>query len=195
MILNLPFILETRRNHALEHATIHILAARYPDRHFAGHSNPTGFFLLGNVATDDVETAVTQALTRLRAGERELAIHAGCGTNFASTALLAGTLAWLPLNGARSWRKRFWLLPFAFAFGLLGYAISQPLGPWLQAHITTDAEMGDLRIASVVPVGHKGVTVHRVITMSPPARCLAVQSLRQPKEAQLSELSTEFLRS
>lgn len=164
MILRLPLILETRRNHALEHATIHILAARHPDRHFAGHSNPTGFFLLGNVSTDEVEAAVRQALTRLRAGERELAVHAGCGTNFASTALLAGSLAWMPLSGARSWRRRLWLLPFAIVFGLLGYALSQPLGPWLQAHITTEADMGALRIEAVLPVRSNGISVHRVIT-------------------------------
>lgn len=166
MILDLPLILETRRNHALEHASIHILTARYPDRHFAGHSNPTGFFLLGNVATEEVKAAVTQALTRLRAGEKGLAIHAGCGTNFASTALLAGTLAWFPLSGARSWRKRFWLLPFAIAFGLLGYALSQPLGPWLQAHVTTEPDLGNLQIEDVTPVRRKGVAVHRVITRS-----------------------------
>jgi hypothetical protein len=47
MILDLPLILETRRNHALEHATMHILAAKYPEQHLAGHSNPTGFFILG----------------------------------------------------------------------------------------------------------------------------------------------------
>lgn len=168
MLLHLPLILETRRNHALEHATIHILAAKFPNRHFAGHSNPTGFFLLGNVSTEDVEMAVNQALTRLRAGERELAIHAGCGTNLASTALLAGTLAWLPLNGARSWRRRVWLLPFAIAFGLLGYVLSQPLGPWLQAHITTEADMGGLRIQSVVPMRRARGGVHRVITDARP---------------------------
>jgi len=166
MILDLPLILETRRNHALEHASIHILAARYPDRHLAGHSNPTGFFLLGNVPTDEVKAAVTQALTRLRAGEKELAIHAGCGTNFASTALLAGSLAWLPLSGARSWRKRFWLLPFAVTFGLLGYALSQPLGPWLQAHITTESDLGSLQIEDITPVRRGGVAVHRVRTRS-----------------------------
>ncbi|MFZ5909246.1 MAG: DUF6391 domain-containing protein [Chloroflexota bacterium] len=166
MILDLPLILETRRNHALEHASIHILAARYPDHHFAGHSNPTGFFLLGNVSTEEVKAAVTQALTRLRAGEKGLAIHAGCGTNFASTALLAGSLAWLPLSGARSWRKRFWLLPFAIGFGLLGYALSQPLGPWLQAHITTEPDLGSLQIEDITPLRRSGVAVHRVRTRS-----------------------------
>jgi hypothetical protein len=164
MILDLPLILETRRNHALEHATIHMLSAKYPERHLAGHSNPTGFFVLGNVTTDDVKSAVTEARTRLRAGESELAIHAGCGTNFATTALMAGSMAWLPLSGSKSLRRRLWLLPFAVAFGVLGFVLSQPLGPILQARVTTEADLGDLQIEDILPVRKRGVAVHRVIT-------------------------------
>jgi hypothetical protein len=161
MILDLPLILETRRNHALEHASLHVLAGKYPDRHMAGHSNPTGFFILANVPTEDLANAITQALTRLQAGERTLAIHAGCGTNLATTTLLAGTLAWIPLNGRKSTLGRLALLPLALALAVIGYSLSQPLGPWLQANVTTEAEMGDLRVVDVVLV-RKGV--HRVIT-------------------------------
>lgn len=164
MILDLPLILETRRNHALEHATIHILSAKYPDRHLAGHSNPTGFYILGNVTTKDLQSAVKEAWTRLRAGESGLAIHAGCGTNFATTALLAGGLAWFPLSGSKSMRRRFWLMPFAVAFGILGYLLSQPLGPILQAKVTTEPDLGDMQIADIIPVRKRGVAVHRVIT-------------------------------
>ena len=166
MILDLPLILETRRNHALEHATIHILSAKYPDHHLAGHSNPTGFFILGNVTTEDLKASVTEALTRLRAGESELAVHPGCGTNFATTALLAGSMAWFPLSGVKSMRRRFWLLPFAVAFGVLGFVISQPLGPILQAKVTTEANMGNLQVEDIVPVRKRGVAIHRVITHS-----------------------------
>ena len=74
MILDLPFILETRRNHALEHATLHMLAHTHTGT-MAGHSNPTGFFLLGNFSTQDVWAAATEALERLRGGESGLAIH------------------------------------------------------------------------------------------------------------------------
>ena len=164
MILDLPLILETRRNHALEHATIHILAAKYPNSHLAGHSNPTGFYILGNVTTDDVQSAAMEALTRLRAGESELAIHAGCGTNFATTALLAGTMDWFPLSGSKSTRRRLWLLPFAVAFGFLGYVLSQPMGPWLQAKVTTETDLGNLQIADIIPVRKQGIAMHRVIT-------------------------------
>ena len=166
MILDFPPVLKTRRNHALEHASIHVLSAKYPQRHFAGHSNPTGFFLLGNVSTEEVETAVTQAATRLRAGEKGLAIHAGCGTNLATTLLLSGSLAWLPLMGSKSVRRRLWRMPFALAFAVLGFVLSQPMGPWLQANITTESDLGDLQITEIVPVRIRGVAVHRVITGS-----------------------------
>ena len=163
-ILHLPLILETRRNHAVEHATIHILSKKYPENHLAGHSNPTGFYILGNVTTEDLQSAAIEGLTRLRAGESKLAIHAGCGTNFATTALLAGTLAWLPLSGPKSVRRRFWLMPFAISFGILGYLLSQPMGPWLQAKVTTETDMGNLQIEEIIPVRKKGVAMHRVIT-------------------------------
>ena len=166
MILDLPFVLETRRNHALEHATLHVLAAKYPGSPMAGHSNPTGFFILGNFPIDEVQFAVTQALTRLRAGERELAIHAGCGTNLATSALMAGTFAWFVLRGARSALGRILRLPFAAAFALVGFGLSQPLGPVIQSKITTDADMGDLQVIEVRPTLRGRVTAHRVITQN-----------------------------
>ncbi len=163
-ILDLPFVLETRRNHALEHATLHVLADKYPRQNMGGHSNPTGFFIVGNFPTEDVQSAATQALTRLRAGESGLAIHAGCGTNLATTAILAGTFAWFAMRGARSTFGRILRLPFAIVFALLGVALSQPLGPVLQQKITTDADMGDLQIVEVRPSLRGRVTAHRVIT-------------------------------
>ncbi|MBI5838940.1 MAG: hypothetical protein HZB19_02450 [Chloroflexi bacterium] len=161
MILDLPLILETRRNHALEHATLHVLARKYPNQHMAGHSNPTGFFLLGKFDTQEIWTASTEAMTRLRGGESKLAIHAGCGTNLAVTTLLAGTFGWIPLRGAKSTFWRLWLIPLAVVFAAFGYLLSQPAGPWLQANITTEADLGDMKIIDIVPISRN---VHRVIT-------------------------------
>src|SRR5215831_18635150 len=112
MILDLPLVLETRRNHALEHATLHVLAPTHKIP-MAGHSNPTGFFIFGDVSTDDLRAGVQEAETRLRAGESGLAVHPGCGTNMATTAFLASTFAWMPLRGAKSTFWRIWLIPFA----------------------------------------------------------------------------------
>jgi hypothetical protein len=163
-ILDLPYILETRRNHALEHATLHMLAAQHPSTPMGGHSNPTGFFILGNFPTEEVQSAVTHALARLRAGESELAIHAGCGTNLATSALMAGTLAWFAMRGAKSTLGRILRLPFAITFALVGLALSQPLGPVIQARITTEADMGGLQVIDVRRTLRGRMTAHRVIT-------------------------------
>jgi hypothetical protein len=160
MILDLPFILETRRNHALEHATLHMLARTHKGS-MAGHSNPTGFFLLGDFSTPDVWASTTEALERLREGESGLAIHAGCGTNMATTVLLSATLGWSVLRGAKSTLTKFLLLPIAVVLAVVGVLLARPLGPWLQKYVTTEANMGALQIIDIIPV-RKGV--HRVIT-------------------------------
>jgi hypothetical protein len=160
MILDLPFILETRRNHALEHATLHMLARTHKTS-MAGHSNPTGFFIFGELLTEDIRAALNEAYSRLRAGEKGLAIHPGCGTNLLATAFLPGTLAWLPFQGTRSMRWRLLLLPIALVFGVLGFFLSRPVGTWLQRNITTEADLGKMQIIDVTLV-RKGV--HRIIT-------------------------------
>jgi hypothetical protein len=160
-ILNLPTYLATRRNHAVEHATLHILARKYNDKNLAGHSNPTGFFLFGEIAMDDIRNAINEAMTRLRAGESELAIHPGCGTNIATSMVLPATFAFLPMQRARSNFWRFLLIPFALGLAVFGYILSKPLGPWLQRNITTEANLGKLQIMEIIPV-RKGV--HRIIT-------------------------------
>ncbi len=160
-ILDLPLYLATRRNHALEHATLKILARKYDDKTLAGHSNPAGFFLFGDMTGDDILNAIQEAMTRLRAGETDLAIHPGCGTNVATSMILPATFAWFPLQGTRSNRWRLLLLPVALTLAVFGYFLSKPLGPWLQRNITTKADLGDLQVMEIVPV-RKGV--HRVMT-------------------------------
>lgn len=160
MILDLPFILETRRNHALEHATLHMLA-RTHKINMAGHSNPSGFFIFGELRTDEIRSALEEAYTRLRSGESGLAIHPGCGTNLVASAFLPGTMAWLPFQSARSTRGRLLLLPLALVFGVLGFILSRPLGTWLQRNLTTEADLGNMRVVDVALV-RKGV--HRITT-------------------------------
>jgi len=159
-ILDFPTYLATRRNHALEHATIHMLSRKYADKNLAGHSNPTGFFLFGDMSTEDIRTAINEAMTRLRAGESELAIHPGCGTNFATSMVLPMTFASVPFQGTRSTR-RLLLIPVALMFAVFGYFLSKPLGPWLQCNVTTEADLGNLQVKEIIPV-RKGV--HRIIT-------------------------------
>ena len=161
MILDLPLLLETRRNHAVEHATLHILARKFKNQSMGGHSNPTGFYLMGHFNKEDILTAATEAMQRLRAGESRLAIHEGCGTNIATSTLLPATLAFVPMQQARSNFWRIFLIPFAIGLAVVGYFLSKPLGPWLQRNVTTEANLGDMRIVDIIPV-RKGL--HRVIT-------------------------------
>ena len=161
MILDLPLLLETRRNHAVEHATLHILARKFKNQSMGGHSNPTGFYLMGPFTKDDIMDAATEAMQRLRSGESGLAIHEGCGTNIATSTLLPATLAFVPMQQARSNFWRIFLIPFAIGLAVVGYFLSKPLGPWLQRNVTTEANLGDMRIVDIIPV-RKGL--HRVIT-------------------------------
>lgn len=160
-ILDIPPFLATRRNHAVEHATLKILARKYEDKNLAGHSNPTGFFLFGDLALNDISEAIHEAMTRLRAGEHDLAIHPGCGTNLATSMLLPATFAWMPFQGARSFRWRLLLIPVALVFAVFGYLLSKPLGPWMQRHVTTQADLGDLQLVDITRVRK---SVYRVIT-------------------------------
>jgi hypothetical protein len=161
MILDFPPFLATRRNHALEHASLLILARKYKDQNMAGHSNPTGFFLFGDMSLEDIRNAINEAMTRLRAGESGLAIHPGCGTNLAASTLVPAAFAWAPFQGARSLRWRLLLIPVALMFAIFGYLLSKPLGPWLQRNVTTEADLGDMRVMDIVTV-RPGV--YRVLT-------------------------------
>jgi hypothetical protein len=145
----------------VEHATLKVLARKYNDKNLAGHSNPTGFFLFGDMTTEDIRTSIHEAMTRLRAGEHDLAIHPGCGTNLATSMVLPASFAWIPFQGTRSLRWRLLLIPVALGFALFGYVLSKPLGPWLQRNVTTQADLGNLQLMEIIPV-RKGV--HRIIT-------------------------------
>ncbi len=160
-LLQAPFVLETRRNHALEHATIHILSQQFPGRPMAGHSNPTGFFLIGDLPTEFVRAAVTEALSRLQNGEIHLAIHPGCGTNYLVTGALSGLLGLFAMSGARTTREKWERLPAVILFSALGVFLAQPLGPLLQREVTTDPHPGSLTIVDIYAVSRN---LHRIVT-------------------------------
>lgn len=82
-----------RQNHALEHATIVLLSKRHPEARLSGVSFAAGFFVFGDLPTDDVLAMAQQALGRLRGGEPEMAIHERCGTNLAVAGMLTGLSA------------------------------------------------------------------------------------------------------
>jgi hypothetical protein len=163
-----PTLERIRRNHGLEHATIHILNARFPHTPLAGRSDARGFFLFGDVSTEAVEQAVSEALSRLRAGEADLAIHPNCGTNILTAALLAGSASFVSLVGARheGWRDRLARLPLAVAASVFALILAQPLGTAVQRHVTTQGDPGTLRLLSVQRLHRGRASLHRILTIS-----------------------------
>ncbi len=148
-LLNTPSILATRRNHALEHAVVHLLSRQRPGKPLVGHANPRGFLLFGEVETTDLQAAADEALARLRSGQSHLAVHPGCGTNLVLNALALGLGAWAGMRHTRTDRERLDRIPLAglLAAGML--SLSQPLGPWVQKKFTTEADPGPLQIVSI----------------------------------------------
>ena len=154
-----------RRNHGLEHATLHVLVERRRRRLLAGHSNLSGFWIIGEVATEELESAVREALQRMRDGEKMLAVHPNCGTNFVVAGVMAGACAALAMFGSgRRLRDQFERLPLAITLATLALIAAQPLGMFLQETITTSGDPGTLEVVEVIPAALGNLQTHRVLT-------------------------------
>jgi hypothetical protein len=165
-LFNANTITKIRRNHGLEHATIHLLSRRYPNLSMVGYSDWGGFTLFGPVDTADVEQAAHEALNRLRHGESELAVHPRCGTVLVTTGLLTGLAAFLAIgldSGSRG-RFRWSSIPAAVISATLAAILAQPLGLHLQQHYTTSGNPGSLQIKNVRVQPERRVITHRVAT-------------------------------
>lgn len=165
-IRNHPLISRVRRNHGLEHATLHTLARRFPRQPMGGYTYPGGFWLVANLPTEAVREAVEEALGRMQAGERSLAVHPFCGTNFVTTGTLAGLAGAAAMLGAGP-RKRDKLdrLPLAAALATLALIVAQPLAMTIQAHVTTSGEPGALQVKRITRLQPGGrFTIHHIET-------------------------------
>lgn len=152
-----------RRNHALEHATIHVLSQRYHGRGTVGRSTPDGFVLYGDLPTEGVLLAAQHAIQRLKDGQRELAVHPSCGTNFVAAGILAGLGAFATLTPRRrGWGEWLSRLPLVFLAATLGVIAGQRLGIVLQAIVTTSPEVGDAHIAGVAREQRGRLVIHHV---------------------------------
>ncbi len=156
-----------RRNHGLEHATIHVLSESHKRFSAQGNSDHRGFHLniYGDVNEAEVAAAVAEAQRRLRAGERQLAVHTNCGTVLVTTAMLA-TAAAQAVFSFEQWREgtpdgkgagRRWLtaanaLPGATLAVVAALIVGRPLGLTLQERYTVDGNIADLEVVSVRPV-------------------------------------------
>jgi hypothetical protein len=141
------FIQRIRRNHALEHATMHLLSRSNPALRLIGRSDWAGFSIYGDVDTQLVLRALTEGLARLKHHESWLALHPRCGTNIAVSALLSGSAVYfallLPL------RSRFFRMLTATIALITAMVVARPLGQVVQRHVTTMADMEGVRVKLV----------------------------------------------
>lgn len=164
-LLNIPVVSRIRRNHGLEHATLHILAQRFPALPMAGHSTAAGFRLMGELSTEAVQSAVEEALRRMQAGEAKLAVHPNCGTNFVTAGTLSGLAGAAAMLGAgRRVRDKLERLPLAAVMATMALIAAYPLGLKLQEKVTTSGKPGTLQVAEIKVTRHGSLTIHHVLT-------------------------------
>jgi hypothetical protein len=139
-----------RRNHALEHATIVVMMEREPGRRLNGFSDDDGFFVQGVRSIAEVESAAREALRRLRAGEKGLAVHRNCGTTIVAANLLVAVffLGALGLGYALGGQ---WLYLLIVGGVILAFALRVPLSLLLQRFVTTDADLTNAEVGWVEP--------------------------------------------
>jgi hypothetical protein len=164
-LVKIPWFSRVRRNHGLEHATLHVLAKQHPRKSMAGHSDSKGFWLIGDLSTGEVEAAVQEALRRMQAGEENLAVHPNCGTNFATAGTMAGVAGATAMFGVGP-RKRDKLdrLALAATLATLALMFAQPVGLFIQRYFTTSGVPETLQVVQIVPSQRGKLKAHRVIT-------------------------------
>ena len=150
-----------RQHHGIEHATITLLSRRTPDSQLVARSDLQGFIVYGEVATEALHDAATEAISLLQAGKSDLATHANCGTNLVTAGVLSGLAAVFAGSGRR--RSSMWdRVPSAVLGATLALLVAPPLGRWAQETITTTAEVDGLHIAGVTRLQDGPVARHRV---------------------------------
>lgn len=164
-ILEMNPVWKVRSNHALEHATLHILSTKVTRARVSGLSDAGGFWLLGNIPTDLVMESAREALQRMQAGETGLAIHENCGSNLVPSIVVSGGLAWLAMAGTGdSLRKKARRIPLAVLMALLGFEAAKPVGPVLQSKTTSTDHFNGMLVREVLCYKPYTFTVHRVTT-------------------------------
>jgi hypothetical protein len=150
-----------RQNHALEHATITILSERVPNLSVSARSSSDGFIVFGDVDLGELRRASEEALSRLQAGEAELAIHPNCGTNLAVGVSLV-TLGTLVALASTQVRTR---VMTAAASSLAGWFAARPLGEYVQRHFTTLPDLQGVRVTEIARRKLLGLTYIDVRTV------------------------------
>ena len=151
-----------RRNHAIEHATAAVLMTKHrAGASIAGIASTDGFHIYSNASNETVTRSAEEGLTRLKEGERNLAVSPFCGTNLATAAILAGFASMLTVRNKRVTSN----LSTAVLTSLTAIVLAQPLGRLVQKHITTSADVSEVHIIDVTSSGKGKLSRHKIKTL------------------------------
>jgi len=161
-------ISRVRRNHGLEHASIHVLSEKHKNFSAQGNSNHKGFTLniYGNITEEAVADAVEEAFGRMKKGEHHLAVHPNCGTVLLTTATMAALAAQASFAFEQRRQKQPQMnlsvllnaLPTAVLAVVVSLIISRPIGVQLQAKYTVEGDLKEMALQSIRPVQPSPVT-------------------------------------
>jgi Trk-type K+ transport system membrane component len=161
-------ISRVRRNHGLEHATIHVLSEKHKNFSAQGNSNHKGFSLniYGNISENNVSEAVEEAYSRMKKGEHHLAVHPNCGTVLLTTAAMATVTAQATFAIERRRQKQSKMglfallnvLPTAVLAVVFALIISKPVGVHLQAKYTVEGDLKEMELLTVKQVQPSAIT-------------------------------------
>ena len=161
-------ISRVRRNHGLEHATIHVLSEKHKNFSAQGNSNHKGFSLniYGDIPEEAVADAVEEAYGRMKKGEHHLAVHPNCGTVLLTTATMAAITAQATFAFEQRRQKQPHMnlsvllnaLPTAILAVVIALIVSRPIGVQLQAKYTVEGDLQEMELHSVRPVEPSPIT-------------------------------------
>lgn len=148
-----------RRNHGLEHASIHVLSEKHDGFSAQGNSNHRGFYLniFGNLTEEEVTAAVEEAFMRMKNGEHHLAVHPNCGTVLLTTATMT-TLAAQAAFAIEQFRQKsnktdaniiMGGLPSAILASVIALIVARPTGIKIQANYTVEGDLKDMQLVRV----------------------------------------------
>jgi hypothetical protein len=158
-IVNLPLIVvafrtfklerSTRRNHALEHATIHYLEANV-GRRLSGRASRNGFKIFGHVSVEEIRAAFEQVRRIVRDGGQLPYISRRCGSNVVTARglslllLLGVALGSVSLEPPLAVRATALAVVVLFFFGM-----RHGMGNWIQRRFFMMVDFDDISVRAI----------------------------------------------
>ncbi len=159
--MELSILQRVRRNHAIEHATMHLLGRTLRAPKLAARSDWRGITFYGDVDTRVLESALDGGMLALNSGHRALAVHPRCGSMISASMLLAMLAGWLVQSDVkRKPTPTRGLLSIAGVTGAM--LLAQPLGYAMQKHVLTDPDASHAKLVSIRSSGRGPLTSHRI---------------------------------